>query len=201
MHDILTLLILIGLEIILGLDNLIYISIVVSRLPVRRQPHARRIGLALAMISRLVLLWFAFWLSTLVTPLFSVLNHPFSARDLVFLIGGLFLFVNSIKEFHATFKTVEEVAKEASAKFHWAILNIMIFDIIFSLDSVITAIGIAKDFWIMATAIIVAVLFMLFAVNWVGRIVDAYPAGNMSVVSEIVHLKSRRRPPTPTTFN
>ncbi len=174
-HTLLTLVILIGLELALGIDNLVYLTLVAERLPVQQQPLARRIGLSLALITRLLLLVLAFWASTLAKPIFTLWQHPFSVRDCLFIIGGLFLFINSIKEFFLTYRQAEAEEGHKQRSFAGVVIQIMVFDIIFSLDSVITAIGVAKELVIMMLAIVIAVIFMLVAADWLSAFIKAYP--------------------------
>lgn len=174
-HALLTLIILIALELALGVDNLVYLTLVAERLPEAQQPLARRVGLSLALITRLLLLSLAFWASTLIQPLFHLAGHAFSARDCLFIAGGLFLFFNSLKEFFLTYRHAKEEVGSKRGQFTAVVLQIMIFDIVFSLDSVITAIGVAKELWIMMVAVIIAVVVMLFAADWLSLIIKTYP--------------------------
>lgn len=174
-HTLLTLVILIGLELALGVDNLVYLTLVAERLPEAQQPSARRVGLSLALITRLLLLSLAFWASTLNHPIFSIGSLSFSARDCLFIGGGLFLFINSAKEFFLTYRQAKEEVGTKRGRFVGVVIQIMLFDIVFSLDSVITAIGVAKELWIMMLAIVIAVVIMLFASDWLSGLIKAYP--------------------------
>jgi predicted tellurium resistance membrane protein TerC len=164
------------LEIILGIDNIVFIAICSERLPKLQQARGRKIGLLLALISRLLLLFALFWTTKLTYPLFSALGHVFDIRDLIFIGGGIFLLIKSGQEIHAHVEQDEEVQQSrAPSSFYYVVTQIMIFDIIFSLDSVITAIGISQELWVMSTAIVVAVLVMVFATEWMSRFIKKHP--------------------------
>ncbi len=154
-----------ALEIVLGIDNIIFLAILVSKLPPEHRDKGRILGLAFAMITRILLLLSLFWVMKLVTPLFSVLGNEISGRDLVLLLGGLFLIVKSIKEIKEQISHQEESQShfKASNKLWIVVAEIAVIDIVFSLDSVITAVGIAQDVTIMIIAVIIAVAVMLFA--------------------------------------
>jgi len=176
LHIIGVFLLLVLLEIVLGVDNLIFITIVSNRLPENQQSIARRLGLGLAVISRLVLLAFAFWLIHLTEPLFHILTTGISARDLLLIIGGGFLIVTACKEL------LTDIFQKGSAKplvhpgktFLTVVIKIILFDILFSLDSVITAVGVASQYWVMALAIIVAVILMVVASDYLSRLIKIY---------------------------
>jgi len=161
------------LEIILGIDNLIFIAILVGRLPAVRQEAARLTGLTLAMLTRIALLYSIVWLTRLTTPWFHVGDQEVTGRDLILFIGGLFLLVKSVLEIH---QAMEGAAKSHSqtakvyAGFVMTVVQIAVIDIIFSLDSVFTAVGLAKDLSIMIAAIIVAIVVMM----WVSRAISAF---------------------------
>jgi predicted tellurium resistance membrane protein TerC len=170
-----SLLTLTALEIILGIDNLIFISLVSNRLPEERQSRARRVGLALAVITRLLLLAGIAWLAGLTTPLFSVQGHDVSLRDVILVGGGLFLLAKGTVEIHATVEGVEEEIRQSRvAGFGAAIAQILALDIVFSLDSVITAVGMADHLSVMAAAIVIAVAVMLAAADPLSRFVNAH---------------------------
>ena len=160
------------LEIVLGIDNIVFISILAGKLPVERQASARRWGLAMALITRLMLLASLAYVVKLTRPWFTVVGQEISGRDLVLILGGLFLLYKSTREIHERLEDdgiPDSVAKPAGRKkpsFVSIIVQIMILDIIFSLDSVITAVGMANQLWVMMTAVIIAVIIMLFAVNY-----------------------------------
>lgn len=167
----LSLIILTFIEIVLGVDNLLFIAIVSGRLPVGQQKYARRVGLILAMGMRLILLAFIFWLAGLTKPLISIGTLDFSIRDLVLLGGGIFLI---LKALHELWNVRQEEHEQAAVKprlFLSVIIEIALFDILFSIDSVITAVGVAENYWVMATAIVLTVLVMLFASEPISRFI------------------------------
>ena len=159
-----------ALEIVLGIDNIVFISILSNKLPLERQRPARRVGLALAMLMRIALLLCITWIMRLSTPLFSVLGHAFSGRDLILLVGGLFLLAKSTFEIHD--KLEGEHGRSSSripASFAGVIVQILLLDIVFSLDSVITAVGMANQIGVMVAAVVLAVAVMLFAADPIAR--------------------------------
>ena len=182
-----SLLTLTALEIVLGIDNLVFISILSNRLPVEQQAAARRTGLALAVITRLLLLASIAWLAGVTAPLFTVFDHPVSLRDLVLLGGGLFLLAKGTTEIHATVEGVEEEIRDAKAtSFVSVIIQIMILDIVFSLDSVITAVGMAQQLSVMAAAIIIAVIIMIFAADPLSRFIHEHVSVKMLALSFLI---------------
>lgn len=182
-----SLLTLTALEIVLGIDNLVFISILSNRLPAQQQSSARRTGLALAVITRLLLLASIAWLANVTAPLFTVLEHPVSLRDLILLVGGLFLLAKGTTEIHATVDGVEEEMRAAKpASFISVIVQIMILDIVFSLDSVITAVGMAQHLSVMAAAIIIAVGIMLFAADPLSRFIHDNVSVKMLALSFLI---------------
>jgi predicted tellurium resistance membrane protein TerC len=166
-----------ALEIVLGIDNIIFISILTSKLPEQQRPRAQRIGLAMAMITRLLLLFSLTWIMRLTEPFFSILGHGVSGRDIILIVGGLFLLAKSTMEIHDKLEGEEQHTSGAigSASFKGIIIQIMFLDIIFSLDSVITAVGMASQLAVMATAVVLSVGVMLFFAGAVSRFVDRHP--------------------------
>lgn len=165
------------MEIVLGIDNIVFISILTDDLPDKQRPRARTIGLALAMISRLALLFTLSWLMGLTDPLFTVLDQPLSARDLILGGGGLFLLAKATSEIFEQMEIAEEhKGKSAASSFAYVIVQIMIIDIIFSLDSVITAVGMADQLSVMALAVIIAVLVMLAAAGPISNFISKNPS-------------------------
>ena len=166
-----------GLEIVLGIDNIIFIAILCSRLPEAQRDKARIMGLALAMITRILLLLSLSWVMGLTKELFSVFGHGFSGRDLVLIGGGLFLLVKSTLEIHssAVGESHEERIDEKKASFGGTLIQIALLDIIFSLDSVITAVGMAQHLPVMILAVIIAVAVMMFASGAIAKFVDDNP--------------------------
>ena len=168
---------LVALEIVLGIDNIIFISILTSRLPENQQAKGRSIGLSLAMLTRIALLLSLAWLMKLTAPLMVVGGNELSGRDLILLLGGLFLMYKSVKEIHAKMeeagKPLENVRK---AKFSTIIVQIVLVDIVFSLDSVITAVGMVDQIGVMVAAVIVSVGVMMFAAKPISNFVNQHPA-------------------------
>ncbi len=176
-----------ALEIVLGIDNIIFISIIVGRLPASQQKVARNIGLALAMATRLVLLFSVAWIVSLTQPWFSVLGQTISGRDLILIGGGLFLLAKATHEIHNSLEGTDELSPSLRpAGMGSALLQIAIFDMIFSLDSVITAIGLAQKFSVMAIAIIIAVGVMLFAAKSISDFVDDHPTIKILALSFLI---------------
>ena len=151
------------LEIVLGIDNIIFLSLVVAKLPTAQRAHARRIGLMGAMVMRLALLASIAWVVKLTNPLFTVFGQEISFRDLILLLGGLFLIWKASKEIHESIEGEEEGLKTNVHSFLGAIVQIMLLDIIFSLDSVITAVGLSDHLFIMMAAVVIAMILMLLA--------------------------------------
>ena len=166
------------LEIVLGIDNIVFLSILVGRLPEDRRHAARLGGLALAMVTRIALLFSIIWLIAAREPLFAVLGRELSTRDLVLLAGGLFLLWKSVLEIHASVEgeRPRPGRKVRARRQVWAVmLQIALIDIVFSLDSVFTAIGLAQRFEIMVAAIVVAVLFMMFVARGISEFIERRP--------------------------
>ncbi|MCS2147296.1 TerC family protein [Scandinavium manionii] len=174
------------LEIVLGIDNIIFLSLVVAKLPTAQRNHARRIGLFAAMIMRLALLASIAWVVRLTNPLFTLFDHSFSARDLILLAGGLFLIWKASKEIHGSIEGEEEGLKTNVHSFFGAIVQIMLLDIIFSLDSVITAVGLSDHLFIMMAAVVIAVGVMMFAARPIGEFVDRHPSVKMLALAFLI---------------
>ena len=165
-----------ALEIVLGIDNVIFISILVSRLPASKRNFSRNVGLVLAMITRLALLFSIVWVVSLTAPWFSVFGQEISGRDIILISGGLFLLAKATHEIHGSLEGDEEKTPKLITTSVAAVLfQVAILDVVFSLDSVITAVGLARDISIMAIAIIIAVGVMLFAAKPISIFVDAHP--------------------------
>ena len=169
-----------ALEIVLGVDNIIFISILVSRLPVADRQRARLIGLALAMLMRIALLLSLAWMMRLTDPLFAI-GKEISGRDLILLGGGLFLLAKSVMEIHSSLEGAEAGghAGPRAAGFYGTLVQIAVIDIVFSLDSVITAVGMVSDISVMVLAIVIAVTIMMFAAKPIGDFVDQHPTIKM----------------------
>jgi len=165
-----------ALEIVLGVDNIIVLSILVSRLPKPQQPSARRLGLGLAMLTRIALLFSITWLTTLTTPLFQAFNRQVSARDLVLFAGGLFLLAKAVSEIHSTLEGAKETRRpSARGGFIAVIVQIAVIDIIFSLDSVFTAVGLSNQLPIMVTAIMASVFVMMWLAGPLNEFIERHP--------------------------
>ena len=168
------------LELVLGIDNIIFISILSGKLPAEEQPRARFIGLSLALIMRVILLFSLTWVMGLVEPLFTVFNQSVSGRDLILLIGGLFLIGKSTHEIHGSLEGEEgHAAKKVYASFVSVIVQITLLDIVFSLDSVITAIGMVDNIWVMIAAVTVSIVAMMFFAKPIGEFVEKHPTIKM----------------------
>jgi predicted tellurium resistance membrane protein TerC len=168
------------LELVLGIDNIIFISILSGKLPKEQQPNARYIGLSLALIMRVLLLFSLTWVMGLVEPLFSILNHPISGRDLILIIGGLFLIGKSTHEIHGSLEGEEgHASKKVYASFASVIIQITFLDIVFSLDSVITAVGMVDNIWIMIGAVVVSIIAMMLFAGAIGAFVQRRPTIKM----------------------
>jgi predicted tellurium resistance membrane protein TerC len=175
---------LMALEIVLGIDNIIFISILVGRLPEKQRAKARQIGLSLAMVSRLLLLFSLAWVMGLVEPLFTAFGNDISGRDIILVIGGLFLLAKSTHEIHGSFEIQEaSQAQVVASGFISILIQIAVLDVVFSLDSVITAVGLVDHLSIMVIAIIASVGVMLVAAKPIGDFVDANPTIKMLALS------------------
>jgi predicted tellurium resistance membrane protein TerC len=176
-----------ALEIVLGVDNIIFISILVGRLPARQRQRARVAGLALAMLTRILLLLVLAWIMTLTRPLFEVLGREVSGRDLILFSGGLFLLWKSVHEIHNSLEGEPvQGRRPPRAGFAAVITQIAVIDIVFSLDSVITAVGMVNELAVMVTAIVLAVVVMMFAARPIGDFVDRHPTIKMLALSFLI---------------
>jgi len=172
------------LEIVLGIDNVIFISILAGKLPQSQQAKARRVGLGLAMFLRIGLLASLAWIVKLTSPLFTVLGEEISGRDLILLIGGLFLLFKSTREIHDRLEGEEgHASARVAASFTAVIVQILLLDIVFSLDSVITAVGMANQLSVMITAVVIAVAVMMVAAGPIGDFVAVHPTVKMLALS------------------
>ncbi len=174
-----------GLEIVLGVDNLVFIALLAARLPPGQQTHARRLGLALALVSRLVLLWSIVWLVQLTRPVLTIAGHDLSWRDLVLIAGGLFLLVKGCQEIRRQLRPPAAHAAPGGRGpgFAGTVAQIMLFDIIFSLDSVITAVGIAQEIWVMVAAVVIAMALMLVASGPLAAFIERHASVRMLALS------------------
>lgn len=172
-----------ALEIVLGIDNLVFIAILTGRLPAHQRALGRKVGLALALITRLMLLATLAWIVGLTAPLFSVAGKGFSWRDIILIAGGLFLLYKATVEIHEMVEKDEEEPDSphgaAGVTFRGVVLQIAVIDIIFSLDSVITAVGMADQLWVMVAAVVFAMIIMIIASNPLANFVQAHPTVKM----------------------
>jgi predicted tellurium resistance membrane protein TerC len=180
---------LILLEIILGVDNLVFLSILTEKLPLSQRRRARRWGLCFAWMTRLLLLASACWLVQLTEPVLTLFQHTFSVRDLFLFVGGGFLLTKATQEIHHEVGRDELLVGQQSASegrvvsFHFIVFQVAVMDIIFSLDSVLTAVGLTQHFWVMALAITASIFVMIYASEAVSRFIDKYPTIKMLALS------------------
>jgi len=176
-----------ALELVLGIDNVIFISILVDKLPREKREFARRLGLFMAMFMRVGLLLVLAWIVGLVAPLFTVLGQQISGRDLILILGGMFLIWKSTGEIHQSLEGAEgEVSSAVQATFTAVILQIMVVDIVFSLDSIITAVGMVDNVVVMISAVVVSVALMMVFAGAIGRFVSDHPTIKMLALSFLV---------------
>jgi predicted tellurium resistance membrane protein TerC len=173
-----------ALEVVLGIDNIIFISILAGKLPGNQQGRARTLGLGLAMLMRIALLFSLTWIMRLTFPLFSVLGNEISGRDIILILGGLFLLAKSTYEIHDKLEGEEgHSSARVASSFVSVIIQIILLDIVFSLDSVITAIGMANQLWVMITAVVIAVVFMMVSAGPISDFVHRHPTVKMLALS------------------
>ncbi len=172
------------MEIVLGIDNIIFIAILSGRLPKEQQPRARTLGLSVAMVTRILLLCSIFWLTRLTDPLFAVFGHGLSGKDLVMLSGGVFLIWKSVNEIHGSLEGEEEQKTGAvKSAFSAVVAQIIVVDIVFSLDSVITAVGLAQQISVMIAAVMLAMGVMMWASGPISAFVHKHPSVKMLALS------------------
>jgi predicted tellurium resistance membrane protein TerC len=172
------------LEIVLGVDNIIFISILSAKLPVEQQPRARRLGLLGALVTRLLLLMSLAWIIRLTEPWFTIAGQEISGRDLILIVGGLFLLGKATYEIHDKLEGEEgHASKKIAASFMSVIVQIMLLDIVFSLDSVITAVGMVDQLWVMVTAVMIAIGIMLASAETISAFVHRHPTVKMLALS------------------
>ena len=175
-----------ALELVLGIDNIIFLSILVDKLPQAKREFARRLGLFMAMFMRIGLLLLLAWIVGLVAPWFILLGHEISGRDLILILGGLFLIWKSTSEIHQSLEGEEDHSLAAKATFAAVILQIMIVDLVFSLDSIITAVGMVDDVTVMIAAVMASVALMMLFAGPIGRFVSDHPTIKMLALSFLV---------------
>jgi len=176
-----------ALEIVLGIDNIVIIAIISGGLPEGQRDRARKLGIALALITRLLLLLSITWIAGLIDPLFHLGRQPVSGRDLIMLAGGLFLMAKAVHEIH---ETVEEAGARETPRpvgtFRAAVMQIVILDLVFSLDSVITAVGMARELWVMIVTVLVSVAVMFLASGPIVRFIHAHPTVKMLALAFVL---------------
>ena len=184
-ENLIALLTLTSLEIVLGIDNIVFLAILTGKLPQHQRAYARRLGLGLAMIMRVLLLLGIKWIMQLTTPLFSVLGHAINGRDLILLLGGLFLIGKATHEIHVKMEghSDEKITAGKAAAFGAIVAQIVVIDLVFSLDSVITAVGMAQHIEIMIAAVVVAILIMMWFAEGVSNFVERHPTIKMLALS------------------
>lgn len=178
-----------ALELVLGIDNIIFISILAGRLPPEQRNKARRLGITLAAVTRLGLLLTIAWIVGLTAPLFSVLGHEFSWRDLILIGGGLFLIAKATHEIHQKVEGAGDsggAGAAVTASFTAVIAQIMVLDIVFSLDSIITAVGMVDERWVMVAAILISIVFMLMFARPIGDFVERHPTVKVLALSFLI---------------
>jgi predicted tellurium resistance membrane protein TerC len=172
------------LEIVLGIDNVVFIAILAGKLPEGQREKARRLGLSLALITRILLLLSITWIMGLKRELFSLLGHAFTGRDLILLLGGLFLIAKATKEIHERLEGEDgQVSRRVAPTFASVIVQILMLDVVFSLDSVITAVGMARLLWVMIAAVVIAVGFMLLFSAHISHFIERHPTLKMLALS------------------
>lgn len=173
-----------AMELVLGIDNIIFISILAGRLPPGQRDKARKLGIALAAVTRIALLFVIAWIIGLTAPLFSLFGQSFSWRDLILIGGGLFLITKATHEIHQKLEGAsEEVKQSATATFGGVIAQIMLLDVVFSLDSIITAVGMVDQIWIMVTAVLISIGFMIAFAKPIGDFVERHPTVKVLALS------------------
>lgn len=173
-----------AMEIVLGIDNIIFISILAARLPEEQRNKARVIGLALAMLTRIALLFSLSWVMSLKEPLFALANHAFSGRDLLLLGGGAFLVAKATREIHERIEGADDgLTAKGAPTMLGTLIQIMILDIVFSLDSVITAVGMVDQLWIMVVAVVISIIVMMIFANAVSDFIHKHPTVKMLALS------------------
>ena len=176
-----------ALELVLGIDNIIFISILAGKLPPEQRDKARKLGIMLAALTRLGLLFAIAWIVGLTAPIFSVFGHEISWRDIILIGGGLFLIGKATHEIHQKLEgATEDNAMAAAATFGSVIVQIMILDIVFSLDSIITAVGMVEERWVMFAAILISIVFMLLFAKAIGDFVERHPTVKVLALSFLI---------------
>ena len=181
-----------ALEIVLGIDNVIFIAILASKLPVEQQAKARRLGIGMAVVTRILLLLSISWILRLNNPLFTLFGNDITGRDLILLGGGLFLIAKSTHEIHDKLEAAEtaHAVQKAATTLTAVVFQVMLIDVVFSLDSVITAIGIADELWVMVAAIVVAAAVMIFFAGRISTFVEQHPTMKILALAFLILIGS-----------
>jgi predicted tellurium resistance membrane protein TerC len=175
------------LEIVLGIDNIVFISILAGKLPKEQQQKARRLGLGLALITRVLLLLSLSWIMSLTAPIFTILAQEISGRDIILLVGGLFLIYKATTEIHEKLEGEGHITEiKGKVNFNSVIIQILLLDVVFSLDSVITAVGMASQIGVMIAAVVIAIIIMLFAAESISKFVNNHPTVKMLALAFLV---------------
>lgn len=175
------------LEIVLGIDNIVFISILAGKLPKEQQQKARRLGLGLALITRVLLLLSLSWIMSLTAPIFTILSQEISGRDTILLVGGLFLIYKATTEIHEKLEGEGHITEiKGKVNFNSVIIQILLLDVVFSLDSVITAVGMASQIGVMIAAVVIAIIIMLFAAESISKFVNNHPTVKMLALAFLV---------------
>lgn len=175
------------LEIVLGIDNVVFISILAGKLPQEQQAKARQLGLTLALVMRILLLLTISYIAGLTKPLFHVMEHPVSGRDLILLVGGLFLIGKATHEIHGKLEGEDgTITQRLAPSFTSVIIQILLLDIVFSLDSVITAVGMVKEIGVMIAAVVIAMVFMLVFAGKISRFIERHPTFKLLALSFLI---------------
>ncbi len=176
-----------ALELVLGIDNIIFISILAGKLPPEQRDKARRLGIAMAAITRIALLFSIAWIIGLTDPVFEMFGHPFSWRDIILIGGGLFLIAKATHEIHQKLEGAsQEVKVGPTATFAGVIVQIMLLDVVFSLDSIITAVGMVDQVWVMVAAVLISIAFMIAFAGPIGNFVDRHPTVKVLALSFLI---------------
>ncbi len=176
-----------ALELVLGIDNIIFISILAGKLPPEQRDRARRLGIAMAAITRIALLFSIAWIIGLTDPVFEMFGHPFSWRDIILIGGGLFLIAKATHEIHQKLEGAsQEVKVGPTATFAGVIVQIMLLDVVFSLDSIITAVGMVEQVWVMVAAVLISIAFMIAFAGPIGNFVDRHPTVKVLALSFLI---------------
>src|SRR5215211_2374287 len=176
-----------AMEVVLSVDNLVVIALLVGRLPAAQQPLARRLGMTLALLPRLILLFAIGWVLGLTEPMFSAFGHRFTGKDVLLIAGGVFLVYKAVQEIHANLEGVEgEATANVYGKVATVVVQIAVINLVFSIDSIVTAVGLATEIWVMAVAVVLSMIVLMAAARPVGEFVERHPTTKMLALSFLV---------------